>query len=295
MTNPTGPQPPGGPPPPAGGSGGAGSGGGSGGGAGNPGGAGRRKLTTAAVVVGGVLAAIAAVVEITTGSLDLIERGSADDPAPPAATSAPAATTSTRPPEPSSPDSGASDGGVAALAVGTCLTAADTATVCSASHQGEVFATGSCDTPTLVAYLGGRADVDVLGEALQVRELDVAGGTACVVGSGNPVTGSFANTLQEDVGDAWRRCHDSRTGQDVACSVPHTAEYTHLSAGGPQDVDCVQVSADYTRSSYQDLADRLRVERATPDGESACLLVVRGSRVLTASVRDLGSAPLPLG
>jgi hypothetical protein len=251
--------------------------------------------TLSALVVGmGVL------VGLTDGTLSLIDRMFARGGGPVSETTAnpapaPSTTTPGVRPEPSVTPTPVSIG------VGTCLTEDLAPVDCGALHRFEVMTTddAACTTPTVIDYMGGRTGTDVVLASAELVQPSTGGEEVCAVrGAGGPTSESAADALQRGAGSRWRWCIDTRSGRDVPCDVPHQAEYVGVDVPAP-DVEACQAAAErYLEASFDRVADRLQLSLSpvgsTPSLRPPCVVVARGSAVLTDSIRGVGARALPL-
>lgn len=115
-------------------------------------------------------------------------------------------------------------------------------------------------------------------------------------------TGSLRGTMAGDrpLAIACGRYQDGVL-EYLTCAEPHSAEYVgSLVDGGEHDVSCRQAAAGYLGLSVDQLAARRELQThwlATPrdGGRTGCVVVAAsGKDVLTASVKGLGTGPLPV-
>ncbi|WP_409331751.1 serine/threonine-protein kinase [Trujillonella humicola] len=205
-------------------------------------------------------------------------------------TTADGGTTAQDPPgavTPSDDDDGGEpgSGAGAALAVGDCLDASSAPTACDGAHATEVYATGECPPAALLDYLGGRPGTDVLRQDLVLG----TAGAACTVGLPDAdLDGSSAGVL-DGPADEWRRCLDD-DGAELPCSQPHAAEVVFEQQAPTDALNCTARAGEYLGAPFsRHVADLVVREAGT-----TCVVEARGSNVLTASLRDLGSRALPL-
>ena len=173
-----------------------------------------------------------------------------------------------------------------------------TPTPCDSPHSREVFAKpagSSCDASALILYMGGTPGVDLLASGLDVKPLENAE-DRCVVErpSGMPnaplkdiwVSDNDHNGYKD--GGEFRRCF-SRQGQATSCDAEHASEEFY---DAPEEVDCNKKYEDF---SGRPVDHSIRVTRQSRDHRIVCRAEVQVSTDrLTASVRDLENATLPL-
>ena len=152
---------------------------------------------------------------------------------------------------------------------------------------------GPCSTGGMLEYMSGRAGTDVV--LATVRPWS----GACVIENPVEVAETAADVLAGGSDDAWRRCLDDQQGRLVPCSKDHTGEY--LATGETRkasQAECEQAAEAYLGQPLAGVADLLTVRAVAevdPDPNAPrCLITVRGSQPLTASVRNLGVSPVPI-
>lgn len=178
---------------------------------------------------------------------------------------------------------------------GTCLSASGpmAVTSCDAAHAYEVFAFNDCSESSLVQYLGGQPEVEVL--QVEPAKVQRDGQALCVVQDPAQTSLSSArNVLQTAEHSRWRLCHDARVDAEVPCSEKHTGEFVRPGKSGAQPADCRQSVEEYLDARYTDFAPRLQVATLRLDEGPVCVVSARGRDLLNASVRNLGSHALPL-
>lgn len=174
----------------------------------------------------------------------------------------------------------------------------ETLTPCSSPHTRELFAkpaSSSCDEDTLVLYMGGVAGVDLLGPGLDVKPLDNADELCVVEKQSGMLTLSLKDIWTADNdhngykdGGEFRRCFN-RQGQAVSCDTDHASEEFYNAA---DEVDCGKKYGDF---SGRPVDHSIRVTRQPRDHRIVCRAEAQVSTDrLTASVRDLGNATLPI-
>ena len=235
-------------------------------------------------VVGAVAAVVAVVVDVRAG--DKLE--SVAQPSVPAVSA----------PDGTKPLSEAPSG-LHQLAAGVCLTG-DLSPVesCELGHRYEVVAIGEdCARDTLIRYLGGDPEVEVLRVAYEERDIGGSGRRACIVDdpTSDLSAQSIRDVLKTPASDAWRLCQDSRLSLgEVSCAEPHTGEYVKPRSGiGAEPVDCVAAAERYMNASYKRVADELTIRTIRTAEGPDCVVAVLGNNVLTKSVRNLGVSPVP--
>ncbi|MFD7154243.1 hypothetical protein ACFV9C_06585 [Kribbella sp. NPDC059898] len=175
-----------------------------------------------------------------------------------------------------------------------CWTAAGAGTECGELHRLERIGGTTCDLAAAVRFLGGNPAVDVV----TAQSVSAPGG-GCAVRSFSDVSGSSRNVLQTGAGGSWRRCYDRRTTSVVTCAQLHSSEY--VATGDPRRPtldECVTAAQIYLDQELpavqQDLTvTALSVKSGTAD-PARCTIDARGNHLLTASVRSLGSSPVPV-
>ncbi len=142
--------------------------------------------------------------------------------------------------------------------------------------------------------MGGRNGLDVV----LARPARLPSGT-CLLDARLDVTTSARDVLASDDHDSWRRCYRLRTNTVVPCNEPHTGEY--IATGSKRRAtfsECVAAANIYTDQGFDENKDLLQaVALATIDGEDngpRCMIAVRGTQSLDASIRGLGVNAVPL-
>lgn len=176
-----------------------------------------------------------------------------------------------------------------------CWTSTGGVVDCREVHRLEEIpqATG-CDQATVIEFLGGLRSLDIT----VARAAKIPGG-GCSVDAVRNVAGSARDALQGADAAAWRRCSDRRTGKNVACSSLHSGEY--LASGSPRRAtaaECQVAAAKYLDQNPGNLLEDLEVRALTVATGTAdparCIIDARGNHLLTTSVRNLGSRPVPV-
>ena len=179
----------------------------------------------------------------------------------------------------------------------------DVAVACSVKHTAEVYSptTGnSCDSDSLVTYLGGVPGIDVLNADLTVGSLN-SGASLCVVkaASGSDLPSATLKELWTtdadrngyNDGGQFRRCL-SYQGQAASCDAEHSAEIFYE---GATDVNCDEKYSAFARRDARTDARDIKVSRLTSGDSVLCQVEVKAREdSLFASVRDLGSTTLPV-
>lgn len=224
-----------------------------------------------------VLAGLVATVAVLLGNRD-------DDGGGGTATDGGSPVASTTPSTPAG-EEGAPATAASALAVGDCLDAASAPTACDGAHAAEVYSTADCSTQALLQYLGGQPGTDVLRQDLDTAQV----GAACTVGLPDADLDGSAQGVLDERADQWRRCLDG-DGAALPCSEPHAAEVVFEQQVATDPLDCDSRAGDYMGVPFSRHDADLLVR---PEG-TTCVVEVRGSNVLTASLRDLDQGALPL-
>ena len=237
-----------------------------------------------------VFTVVAGVVAVAAFGLDVFDRVESRS-GPPAGSSStslpPLSTTSTTSGPNSTPPSGAPD-----TAASTCLDGAGEPIDCREPHQYERYS-GDCSTPGMLRFMAGRPGLDVVLASV-VRD-----GGGCLLSTPVTVADSAAQALSGTGDDAWLRCVDERESRLVSCDRPHTGEYVATGRAGKADLDecraAAEVYMDQSLGSVGDLLQVHVVDEIDDDPNSArCLIAIRGSQPLDASVRNLGVSPVPI-
>jgi serine/threonine-protein kinase len=235
-----------------------------------PGGSSRRWVPV--VLALAVLAGLVAAVAVLLGTRDDGGGGTATDGGTPVSST----TRSTSAGEEPAP---------AALAVGDCLDAASAPTACDGAHAAEVYSTSGCTPQALLQYLGGRPGIDVLRQDLVLEPV----GTACTVGLPDADLDGPSGGVLDGRADEWRRCLDD-DGAALPCSGPHAAEVVFEQQAATDALNCTARAGDYLGVPFS----RHVADLAAREAGTTCVVEVRGSNVLTASLRDLDQSALPL-
>ena len=193
-----------------------------------------------------------------------------------------------------------SESPIRALQSGTCLTKASTTVPCTAQHDFEIVADSKgCSAAQITGYLGGDRALDVM--KLSFRLAKFAGTTYCVADAEGPFrVDSLHGALGGPNAAYLRRCVDNLVGfKEVRCSDPHQQEYVGIGDGvAPSSAQCDQAAAAYMNLTLDRVSDHLAVQVVQDEKldilHPRCVLQVRGSDVLTNSVRNIRTDALPL-
>jgi hypothetical protein len=240
-------------------------------------------------MIGEIAALIALVVGVITSIVRWIVPNDPDTAEPPTVT---ISTPSTSPP--SSPASSSTPVPPTAAELG-CWTSARTAIDCREPHRyEEIPQASSCDHAAVIGFLGGQNGLDIV-----VAKAAQSPTGRCSIDAGREVSGSARDALQGATGVAWRRCVDRRVTKNVPCSALHSGEYVATgSTRRASDAECQLAAARYLDQVPGALVDDLDVRvfavaSGTKD-PARCIIEARGSHLLTTSVRNLGTRPVPI-
>ena len=239
-----------------------------------------------------VFTIIAGVVAVATLGLDILDRvetrpeataasrSAVDPPAAPNATLSPATTVSAAPPQ-ASP-----------IPASSCIDDSGTAVDCREPHHLEQFG-GACTSTGMIRFMAGQAGLDVVLATVSRRA------NGCAINIPVKVTDTAAGALARSGDDAWRRCVDKQRDLLVACNEDHTGEYLATGAVHKANLsECNEAAERYMGQTLDNVADLLAVrivDQIDKDPSAArCLIEVRGSQPLTASLRRLGVSPVPI-
>jgi hypothetical protein len=179
-----------------------------------------------------------------------------------------------------------------------CLDTSKSLVSCDRDHQFEIFSTsGSCTSDALIDYLGGVPGMDTLASGIHLMQLTTKGKDVCVVTPpGSATTYSARRVFDGAAGDAWRRCLDNRfANREVSCAGSHTDEFVFTGVlGVGEKLDCASRATRYLGADFSIYAQDLELRTARQGAASQCLISVRGSNLLTASVRRVGTNALPI-
>ncbi|SFO52695.1 hypothetical protein SAMN05660359_04058 [Geodermatophilus obscurus] len=241
--------------------------------------------------IGGFLAAVASVV------IPLLLQS--EDSASPTDTSfnSSAPTSSATPGATGTPEATGSAIASASVDVGDCLSPTNALLPCDGPHTAEVIGPESdCDTGTLVRYLGGVPEVDVLAPeaGIAIERVDDSPVCTARIGAGFVLTSHARDAWVGGRGDEWRWCIDDRSAQNVHCTQPHTAEVISEPPLQGESLDCRRRANEYTATDLSRYAFDITVAPRGPEGAQQCVIEVRTNSVLTASLRGLRSSALPI-
>ena len=234
---------------------------------------------------------VAGVVAVAAFGLDVFDRVGSRSEAPAGDMSdsrpSPSASASASP-APSTAPSGAT----AAVPASTCLDDAGKPIDCRAPHQRERYS-GDCSTPGMLRFMAGRPGLDVV-LARVARD-----GGQCLLSTPVTVADTAAQALNGNADDGWLRCLDERQDRLVSCDQPHTGEYIATGRAGKANlVECQSTAERYMDQSLESVGELLQVrvvDEIDDDPNSArCLISIRGSQPLVASVRNLRVSPVPI-
>ena len=232
---------------------------------------------------------------VVGGARGVVNLFSGDDPTgagmPSSSVSVPGPTTPATPTVPTSPPAR-----TASPPSGPrCWTSSRVLVDCREAHRyEEILQSPTCNQAAVIDFLGGLTALDVsIARAATVR------GGGCWIDAGRTVSGSARGVLQSGSASSWRRCVDRRTAKNVACSVLHSGEY--LATGSPRkatDAECQLAAAKYMDQNPGNLIEDLMVQVLDVSSKTSdparCTILARGNHLLTTSVRDLGSRPVPI-
>ncbi len=178
--------------------------------------------------------------------------------------------------------------------IGTCLGVSGPV-ACDLEHRREVISTtpATCGPSELASYLGGTAGGDPLRSSISVSASD----GRCVVTFPASVQQSMRGALQRAEGAFLRLCYDNRSGTplEVGCHDPHTHEVVRVDDPGAGSAPgCDAAAATFIDATHDSWGMDLMAAPTTIDGRRACLVRPRGDRVLTSTLRRVGTHTLPL-
>ncbi|MGY1771887.1 protein kinase domain-containing protein [Blastococcus sp. SYSU D00813] len=220
---------------------------------------------------------VAAVVVLLGGRDDGAGGGTATDGGSPGSSAVPSA--------PAGEEPAPATATAAALAVGDCLDAASAPTACDGAHAVEVYSASDCSPQALLQYLGGQPGTDVLRQDLVLGTV----GTACTVGLPDADLDGSAGGVLDGRADQWRRCL-ADDGAALPCSEPHAAEVVFEQQAATDPLNCSGRAGAYMGVPFS----RHDADLVAREAGTTCVVEVRGSNVLTASLRDLDQGALPL-
>lgn len=168
----------------------------------------------------------------------------------------------------------------------TCFNGTEVAS-CQAEHTAELV-TGlkTCSKSELIRFMGGRDDVDILGEWLTIRPEEAG----CLIeGISSSTEQSLARIFSTSYGDSYRICWDSATKTSVSCNKLHDGELIY--AGETEELDCKARYKTYVGRSYT--SDDLELTLIDDPKTNTCWVEPRSTRLLKSSLRNLKSNVLP--
>lgn len=178
----------------------------------------------------------------------------------------------------------------------------DTQVDCKMPHTREVFTPIEgqvCDQDSLVLFLGGEIDLDVLNQALIIDDTD--DGSTCIVEPSSkeqPLKGSLKDVWLTDAdedgyrdGGRYRPCLNHQ-GLDVSCEEAH---HTEVFYQGMKTVDCRARYEEFVQHDFTPDSNKVKVVSGTRGDFAACWVeILTQEDTLIASVRALGSMTLPI-
>ena len=240
------------------------------------------------LAAGGVLAAVAALVGIVAGVLEIRDYLGDESVTPVVRTaSASSMAQSAGPPSSAGPTSPSA----ASPADDVCRTAADQPVDCREPHRYQTLP-GNCTLATMIDFMGGDVGREV--PFAVVRE---ATGGGCIIDTRDEVEGTAADAFAQPTDDRWRRCV---LGDDlVRCDQPHEGEYVATGQAGKADLrECTSAADEYMGRGFDQVSELLKVvviDEVEAEPESArCVIMVRGAQLMTSSVRALGQNRVPI-
>ena len=184
------------------------------------------------------------------------------------------------------------------LVVGDCLDNGRLpVSSCDFGHRYEVVAVGECSAELLIRYLGGDPGIEILRAAHEELMIASSAQRICVVDdpTADVSIRSARDVLTTPTADGWRLCRDSRTSLDeLSCAEPHTGEYVKSrTVVGTGPINCSVLAEQYMNLKLPRVSNELAVRAIRADTGPDCLVEVLGNNVLTKSVRNLGTKPVP--
>ncbi|GAA1696799.1 hypothetical protein GCM10009745_48620 [Kribbella yunnanensis] len=176
-----------------------------------------------------------------------------------------------------------------------CWTSRRTAIDCREPHQyEEIPQAATCDYAAVIDFLGGQVGLDIT--VAKVAQLSAG---RCSVDAGREVSGSARDALQGPTSAGWRRCVDRRVTKNVPCSALHSGEYVGTgSLRRATDPECQLAAAKYLDqvpgALVEDLEVRVFAVASGTKDPARCIIDARGNHLLTTSVRNLGTRPVPI-
>ena len=181
-------------------------------------------------------------------------------------------------------------GATHASQAGPCFSHSSTVP-CTTEHDTERFSARHCTDSTLVDYLGGDPDVEVLSPKVEIRTAS----KGCLITFAPPSEESLRDLFRGGEGGAYRYCVDELPKMTYAsCSSPHSGEIVGLEAVSRGPLQCEEVATIYMGTPWAQVSNDLSMVKVTNSDQVGCLAEVRGDNFLTETVRDLGQNALPL-
>lgn len=176
---------------------------------------------------------------------------------------------------------------------GPCLDDSWNPVSCDRAHSAELIsAEGPCTQDALISYAGGAAPLDTLRVDLQPKTVE---GVGCLVALPDGLGVRIKDGLSGRDHAVLRRCSDRFSQRDVSCDQPHTAEIVHSNPDpGLAETDCRAQAEEYTDNAFSRYGTKLEVLSRTSADDTTCVVQVKGSNVLTGSLRNLASRALPI-
>ena len=178
-------------------------------------------------------------------------------------------------------------------AVEPCLDDSWNRVSCDREHSAELISSdGPCTQGALISYAGGAAPMDALRVDLQPTTVQ---GVGCVVALPEGLGVRIRDGLAGRDHAVLRRCSNRFSQRDVSCDQPHTAEvvYSNLDPG-LAETDCRARAEEYSDDAFSRYETKLELlSNSSADGMS-CVVQVKGSNVLTGSLKNLANRALPI-
>jgi hypothetical protein len=176
-----------------------------------------------------------------------------------------------------------------------CWTAGRILIDCRENHQfEEIPGATQCSQATIIAFMGGRTDLDVTLARPAKSPLG-----SCAADAGHELAISAKDVLTKASSASWRRCNDGRIRKIVACSELHSSEYFATgSLRRATTEECEVAAVQYMDQTPANVVDELQIRALnvvsnSPD-PARCAIDARGNHLLVDSVRNLGSRPVPI-
>ncbi|MEI2775252.1 MAG: hypothetical protein V9G19_04630 [Tetrasphaera sp.] len=202
----------------------------------------------------------------------------------------PSATSSSGSASPMSSAQTSGNSGAAGEDAPGCYAPDQSPVACVVEHDSEVFQATTCDAAELITYMGGDPGIEVLAPLPTLTQAEPGSCRASDLSESQRTT-SLARFLDTSRGSTIRVCRNSQPRDSFGCDRPHEAELIYSQA---DDVDCAAAFQEYALTPFARFDRELKLTKETQEARVQCWVGVRGTNLLSTSLRKLRDQSLPL-